>query len=578
VAAQGGINAAKNYQNDGDSVHRLFYDTIKGGDFRAREANVHRLAEVSVQIIDQCAAQGVPFAREYGGLLDNRSFGGAQVSRTFYARGQTGQQLLVGAYAALCKMIGAGAVKSYTHSEMLDLVVVDGHAKGIVVRHLQTGEITRHTGDAVVLATGGYGNVFNLSTYARGSNTTAIWRAYKRGACFGNPCFTQIHPTCIPVSGDYQSKLTLMSESLRNDGRIWVPKRKEDCSRNPAEIPEEARDYFLERMYGAFGNLAPRDVASRAAKYQCDDGRGVGPTGLGVYLDFSESIQRLGEDRIRERYGNLFAMYHEITNEDAYKAPMRIFPAVHYTMGGLWVDYGLMSNLPGLFVLGEANFSDHGANRLGASALMQGLADGYFVLPSTIASYLATQKPGQRPSAEAPAFREAEASVREDIGRLLALRGSRTPDSFHKELGRIMWEYCGMARTEAGLRKAIQLIGKLREEYRTNLRVTGEPGEWNQSLEKAGRVGDFIELGELMCRDALMREESCGGHFREEYQYTPADPEVQQGVVNAGDVKRRDDQFAFVAAWEYAGPGREPVLNKEPLVYEEVKMSTRSYK
>ena len=578
VAAQGGINAAKNYQNDGDSVHRLFYDTIKGGDFRAREANVHRLAEVSVNIIDQCAAQGVPFAREYGGLLDNRSFGGAQVSRTFYARGQTGQQLLLGAYSALCKMIGSGGVKSYTHSEMLDLVIVDGQAKGIVVRNLQTGAITRHSADAVVLATGGYGNVFNLSTYARGSNTTAIWRAYKKGACFGNPCFTQIHPTCIPVSGDYQSKLTLMSESLRNDGRIWVPKRKEDCGKNPAEIPEDARDYYLERMYGAFGNLAPRDVASRAAKYQCDEGRGIGPTGLGVYLDFGESIRRLGEDRIRERYGNLFAMYHEITNEDAYKAPMRIYPAVHYTMGGLWVDYGLMSNVPGLFVLGEANFSDHGANRLGASALMQGLADGYFVLPATISSYLATQKPDQRPSADAPAFRASEEALRADIGRMLSGKGKRTPDHFHKELGRIMWEHCGMARTRAGLEEAIRLLRALREEYRTNLRVPGESEGWNQSLEKAGRVGDFIELGELMCRDALMREESCGGHFREEYQYTPADPEVQQGLVNPGDVKRRDDQFAFVGAWEYAGADRDPVLNKEPLVYEEVKMSTRSYK
>ncbi|MFO1461192.1 MAG: fumarate reductase/succinate dehydrogenase flavoprotein subunit [Verrucomicrobiota bacterium] len=578
VAAQGGINAAKNYQNDGDSVHRLFYDTIKGGDFRAREANVHRLAEVSVNIIDQCAAQGVPFAREYGGLLDNRSFGGAQVSRTFYARGQTGQQLLLGAYSALCKTIGSGAVKSYTHSEMLDLVIVDGQAKGIVVRNLQTGAITRHSADAVVLATGGYGNVFNLSTYARGSNTTAIWRAYKKGACFGNPCFTQIHPTCIPVSGDYQSKLTLMSESLRNDGRIWVPKRKEDCGKNPAEIPEDARDYYLERMYGAFGNLAPRDVASRAAKYQCDEGRGIGPTGLGVYLDFADSIRRLGEDRIRERYGNLFSMYHEITNEDAYKAPMRIYPAVHYTMGGLWVDYGLMSNVPGLFVLGEANFSDHGANRLGASALMQGLADGYFVLPATISSYLATQKPDQRPSADAPAFRASEEAVRSDIGRMLLLKGKRTPDHFHKELGRIMWEHCGMARTRAGLEEAIRMLRALREEYRTNLHVSGEGEGWNQSLEKAGRVGDFIELGELMCRDALMREESCGGHFREEYQYTNADPEVQQGLVNPGDVKRRDDQFAFVAAWEHAGADRDPVLNKEPLVYEEVKMSTRSYK
>ena len=579
VAAQGGINAAKNYQNDGDSVHRLFYDTIKGGDYRAREANVHRLAEVSVNIIDQCAAQGVPFAREYGGLLDNRSFGGAQVSRTFYARGQTGQQLLLGAYSALNKMIGAGGVKSYTHAEMLDLVVVDGHAKGIIVRNLQTGEITRHSADAVVLATGGYGNVYNLSTYARGSNTTAIWRAYKRGATFANPCYTQIHPTCIPVSGDYQSKLTLMSESLRNDGRIWVPKRKEDCHKNPADIAEGDRDYYLERMYSAFGNLAPRDIASRAAKYVCDEGRGVGPTGLGVFLDFADSIKRLGEDKVRERYGNLFAMYHEITNEDAYKTPMRIYPAVHYTMGGLWVDYNLMSNIPGLFVLGEANFSDHGANRLGASALMQGLSDGYFVLPSTIATYLATVKAGNRPATDQAEFKQAEEEVQAFTKRALEGKGQRTPDSFHKQLGKIMWDHCGMARTAAGLTKGIQLIGALREEYRTNLKVLGEATEWNQSLEKAGRVADFIELGELLCRDALMREESCGGHFREEYQYTAADPEVQQGVVNAGDVKRRDDQFAFVAAWEYAGsPDKTPILNKEPLVYEEVKMSTRSYK
>ena len=578
VAAQGGINAAKNYQNDGDSVHRLFYDTIKGGDYRAREANVHRLAEVSVNIIDQCAAQGVPFAREYGGLLDNRSFGGAQVSRTFYARGQTGQQLLLGAYSALCRMIGNGGVKSYTHSEMLDLVVVDGHAKGIIVRDLQTGAISRHAADAVVLATGGYGNVFNLSTYARGSNTTAIWRAYKRGACFGNPCYTQIHPTCIPVSGDYQSKLTLMSESLRNDGRIWVPKRKEDCGKNPADIAEADRDYYLERMYSAFGNLAPRDIASRAAKYVCDEGRGVGPTGLGVYLDFADSIRRLGEDKVRERYGNLFAMYHEITDEDAYKTPMRIYPAVHYTMGGLWVDYNLMSNLPGLFVLGEANFSDHGSNRLGASALMQGLSDGYFVLPSTIATYLATVKPGARPSADSAAFTEAEKAVTGGIRAMLASKGKRTPASFHKELGRVMWEHCGMARNKAGLEKGIARIAALREEYASNLHVPGEENGWNQSIEQAGRVADFIELGELMCRDALMREESCGGHFREEYQYTAADSEVQQGLVNPGDVKRRDDEFAFVAAWEYAGAGQAPVLNREPLVYEEVKMSTRSYK
>ena len=579
VAAQGGINAAKNYQNDGDSVHRLFYDTIKGGDFRAREANVHRLAEVSVNIIDQCAAQGVPFAREYGGLLDNRSFGGAQVSRTFYARGQTGQQLLLGAYSALCKMIGNGGVKSYTHAEMLDLVVVDGHAKGVIVRHLQTGEITRHNGDAVVLATGGYGNVYNLSTYARGSNATAIWRAYKRGACFGNPCYTQIHPTCIPVSGDYQSKLTLMSESLRNDGRVWVPKKKEDCRKRPQDIAEEDRDYYLERMYTAFGNLAPRDIASRAAKTVCDEGRGIGETGLGVYLDFSAAINRLGEARVRERYGNLFAMYHEITNENAYQTPMRIYPAVHYTMGGLWVDYNLMSNVPGLFVLGEANFSDHGANRLGASALMQGLSDGYFVLPATISGYLATQNPGQRPSVDAAAFKEAAENVQTLTKRLLGNKGRRTPDSFHKDLGKLMWEHCGMARNKAGLEKGIKEISALREEYWKNVNVLGGAGEWNQSLEKAGRVADFFELGELLCRDALMREESCGGHFREEYQYTKDDPETRQGLVNPGDVKRRDDQFAFVAAWEYAGaPDQAPILNKEPLVYEEVKMSTRSYK
>ncbi|HMP83131.1 MAG TPA: fumarate reductase/succinate dehydrogenase flavoprotein subunit [Verrucomicrobiota bacterium] len=579
VAAQGGINAAKNYQNDGDSVYRLFYDTIKGGDFRAREANVHRLAEVSVNIIDQCAAQGVPFAREYGGLLDNRSFGGAQVSRTFYARGQTGQQLLLGAYSALCRNIANGGVKSYTHAEMLDLVVVDGHAKGIIVRNLQTGEVSRHNADAVVLATGGYGNVFNLSTYARGSNTTAIWRAYKRGACFGNPCYTQIHPTCIPVSGDYQSKLTLMSESLRNDGRIWVPKSKEDCKKNPAEIPDDARDYYLERMYGAFGNLAPRDIASRAAKYVCDEGRGIGETGLGVYLDFSDAIGRLGEEKIRERYGNLFAMYHEITNENAYQTPMRIYPAVHYTMGGLWVDYNLMSNVPGLFVLGEANFSDHGANRLGASALMQGLSDGYFVIPATISGYLATQSPAKRPKTDSESFKQAEDNVQTITKKLLGNKGKRTPASFHKQLGRLMWEYCGMARNKAGLEKGIQEIAALREEYWKNVSVLGEAGEWNQNLENAGRVADFIELGELMCRDALHREESCGGHFREEYQYTKDDAEVKQGLVNPGDVKRRDDAFAYVGAWEYAGsPDKSPVLNKEPLVYEEVHMSTRSYK
>ena len=579
VAAQGGINAAKNYQNDGDSVHRLFYDTIKGGDFRAREANVHRLAEVSVNIIDQCAAQGVPFAREYGGLLDNRSFGGAQVSRTFYARGQTGQQLLLGAYSALCRNIANGGVKSYTHSEMLDLVVVDGHAKGIIVRNLQTGEVTRHNGDAVVLATGGYGNTYNLSTYARGANATAIWRAYKRGACFGNPCYTQIHPTCIPVSGDYQSKLTLMSESLRNDGRVWVPKRKEDCGKKPSDIAEGDRDYYLERMYSAFGNLAPRDIASRAAKTVCDEGRGVGGTGLGVYLDFADAIQRLGEGKVRERYGNLFAMYQEITNENAYQTPMRIYPAVHYTMGGLWVDYNLMSNVPGLFVLGEANFSDHGANRLGASALMQGLGDGYFVLPATISGYLASQNPGKRPATDNASFKQAEENVQAITKRLLGNKGSRTPASFHKQLGKLMWEHCGMARNQAGLEKGIQAISALRQEYWQNVKVAGDAGDWNQSLEQAGRVADFMELGELLCRDALMREESCGGHFREEYQYTPDDPETKQGLVNPGDVKRRDDQFAFVAGWEYAGaPDKAPILNKEPLVYEEVKMSTRSYK
>ena len=564
IAAQGGINAAKNYQNDGDSVFRLFYDTIKGGDFRAREANVHRLAEVSVNIIDQCVAQGVPFAREYGGLLDNRSFGGAQVSRTFYARGQTGQQLLLGAYSALARQIGLGAVTSHTHSEMLDLVVVDGHAKGIIVRNLQTGAITRHVGDAVVLATGGYGNVFNLSTYARGSNVTAIWRAYRRGACFSNPCYTQIHPTCIPVSGDYQSKLTLMSESLRNDGRIWVSKKKGD-TRPPQQIPEDERDYYLERKYPSFGNLAPRDIASRAAKQVCDEGRGVGETGLGVYLDFSEAIHRLGEDRIRERYGNLFSIYHEITNEDAYKSPMRIYPAVHYTMGGLWVDYNLMSNLPGLFVLGEANFSDHGANRLGASALMQGLADGYFVLPATLGNYLATQKPDQRPNPDHAAFKEAEGNIQGLTQTMLGMKGKRTPASFHKELGKIMWDHCGMARTESGLKKALQLLPALREEFWKNLNLTGEAGELNQALEQAGRVADFIELGELMCLDALTREESCGGHFREEYQ-------------EEGECKRDDEKFAHVAAWEFVGVGKTPVRNVEPLVYEEIKMSTRSYK
>jgi succinate dehydrogenase / fumarate reductase flavoprotein subunit len=566
IAAQGGINAAKNYQNDGDSVHRLFYDTIKGGDYRAREANVHRLAEVSVNIIDQCAAQGVPFAREYGGLLANRSFGGAQVSRTFYARGQTGQQLLLGAYSALSRMVGAGGVELHTHAEMLDLVVVNGHAKGIIVRDLITGKIERHSADAVILATGGYGNVFNLATYARGSNATAIWRAYKRGACFGNPCYTQIHPTCIPVSGDYQSKLTLMSESLRNDGRIWVPKKKEDRLKNPADIPEQDRDYYLERLYPAFGNLCPRDVASRAAKRMCDEGRGVGESGLGVYLDFSDAIKRLGEAGVRERYGNLFDIYHEITAENAYQTPMRIFPAVHYTMGGLWVDYNLMSNVPGLFVLGEANFSDHGANRLGASALMQGLADGYFVIPYTIGDYLAQQKPGSRPSTDGPEFRQAEENVTAMNKRLLAINGKEPVSHFHKRLGRIMWEYCGMARNKAGLEKALQLIPALREEFWASVKVPGSADTLNQSLEQAGRVADFIELGELMCRDALTREESCGGHFREEHQYED------------GECKRDDVNYAHVAAWEYQGEGKAPLRNVEPLNYEFTKMSVRSYK
>jgi succinate dehydrogenase / fumarate reductase flavoprotein subunit len=566
IAAQGGINAAKNYQNDGDSVYRLFYDTIKGGDYRAREANVHRLAEVSVNIIDQCVAQGVPFAREYGGLLANRSFGGAQVSRTFYARGQTGQQLLLGAYSALSRMVGAGAVELHTHSEMLDLVIVGGQAKGIVVRDLVTGKITSHSADAVVLATGGYGNVFNLSTYARGSNATAIWRAYKRGACMANPCYTQIHPTCIPVSGDYQSKLTLMSESLRNDGRIWVPKKKEDAKKDPNSIPEADRDYYLERMYPSFGNLAPRDIASRAAKRVCDEGRGAGESGLGVYLDFSDAIKRLGEPAVRERYGNLFDIYHEITAESGYQTPMRIYPAMHYTMGGLWVDYNLMSNVPGLFVLGEANFSDHGANRLGASALMQGLADGYFVIPYTIGDYLASQKPGSRPSTDSAEFKAAEANVIGMTKRFLDTKGRQPVSHFHKRLGKIMWDGCGMARTEATLKKALREIPALREEFWSNVLVPGSADTLNQSLEQAGRVADFLELGELLCLDALTREESCGGHFREEYQYPD------------GECKRDDEKFAHVAAWEFQGEGKTPLRNTEPLNYEFVKMSVRNYK
>jgi succinate dehydrogenase / fumarate reductase flavoprotein subunit len=564
IAAQGGINAAKNYQNDGDSIFRLFYDTVKGGDFRAREANVYRLAQISVNIIDQCVAQGVPFAREYGGVLANRSFGGAQVSRTFYARGQTGQQLLLGAYQALEKEVARGGVRMFPRAEMLDLMVVDGRARGIVARNLVTGEVTTHLADAVVLGTGGYGNVFYLSTNAKGSNATAIWRAHRRGALFGNPCYTQIHPTCIPVSGEFQSKLTLMSESLRNDGRVWVPRERED-HRPPHAIPDAERDYYLERKYPSFGNLAPRDIASRAAKEACDDGRGVGPGGLGVYLDFADAIKRLGEATIRERYGNLFEMYQRITDENPYRVPMRIFPAVHYTMGGLWVDYNLMSNLPGLFVIGEANFSDHGANRLGASALMQGLADGYFILPYTIGDYLATTRSG-RPPADHPEVRGAEDQVAARTERLLGARGKRTVDSFHRELGRLMWDKCGMARSADGLRDAIQRIPVIREEFWRDVNVPGSGAELNQALEKAGRVADFLELGELMCRDALHREESCGGHFRVEHQ------------TEDGEARRDDERFAYVAAWEHRGDGQEPCLVKEPLSFEYVKLATRSYK
>jgi succinate dehydrogenase / fumarate reductase flavoprotein subunit len=564
IAAQGGINAAKNYQNDGDSIWRLFYDTVKGGDFRAREANVYRLAEISVNIIDQCVAQGVPFAREYGGLLANRSFGGAQVSRTFYARGQTGQQLLLGAYQALEKEIARGGVVMFPRTEMLELVLIDGRARGIVVRDLRTGEIRSYAADAVVLATGGYGNVFYLSTNAKGSNTTAIWRAHKRGAAFANPCFTQIHPTCIPVSGDYQSKLTLMSESLRNDGRVWVPKQAGD-KRRPSEIPEAERDYYLERKYPSFGNLSPRDIASRAAKEVCDEGRGVGETGLGVYLDFADAIKRLGRDTIEERYGNLFEMYERITDENPYELPMRIYPAVHYTMGGLWVDYNLMSTIPGLHVLGEANFSDHGANRLGASALMQGLADGYFIIPLTIGDYLASTRQEPVDPTHA-AFAAAERDVHERTSRMLAIEGSRTVDSFHRELGKVMWDYCGMARNAAGLRTAIQRIPEIREEFWRNVNVPGSDAELNQALEKAGRVADFLELGELMCIDALHREESSGGHFREESQ-TPD-----------GEALRDDERFAYVAAWEHGAAPGSPVLHKEPLAFEYVQLAQRSYK
>jgi succinate dehydrogenase / fumarate reductase flavoprotein subunit len=564
IAAQGGINAAKNYRNDGDSVYRLFYDTVKGGDFRSREANVYRLAQVSGNIIDQCVAIGVPFAREYGGLLDNRSFGGAQVSRTFYARGQTGQQLLLGAYQALERQVAAGKVEMFTRHEMQDLIVIDGHARGIVTRDLVTGEVRSHLADAVCLATGGYGNVFYLATYAKGCNTTAIWRAYKKGAAFGNPCFTQIHPTCIPVTGEYQSKLTLMSESLRNDGRIWVPKKGGDA-RPPRDIPDADRDYYLERMYPSFGNLAPRDIASRAAKRVCDEGRGVGPGGRGVYLDFADAIQRLGRKTIEEKYGNLFEMYNRITDEDPYTIPMRIYPAMHYTMGGLWVDYNLMSTLPGLHVLGEANFSDHGANRLGASALMQGLADGYFIIPYTIGNYLASSK--HTPvSAEHPAVKEAERAVAQRTQKLLDVQGSKSPTHFHRELGHVMWEHCGMARTEAGLKKALQRIPELRAEFWKDVRVVGSGEALNQSLELAGRVADFLELGELMCLDALERRESCGGHFREEYQ-TPE-----------GEALRDDKDFCHVAAWEFGGDGKKPARHIEPLNFENVHLSVRSYK
>jgi succinate dehydrogenase / fumarate reductase flavoprotein subunit len=564
IAAQGGINAAKNYRNDGDSIFRLFYDTVKGGDFRAREANVYRLAQVSLNIIDQCVAQGVPFAREYGGTLDNRSFGGAQVSRTFYARGQTGQQLLLGAYQALERQIAAGTVQMFPRHEMLDLVVIGGRARGIVTRDLITGAIESHVADVVVLATGGYGNVFYLSTNAKGCNATAIWRAHKRGAMFANPCFTQIHPTCIPVTGDYQSKLTLMSESLRNDGRIWVPKKKGD-TRNPNDIPEDERDYFLERKYPAFGNLVPRDVASRNAKAVCDEGRGVGPSGYGVYLDLRDAIQRLGTEVISERYGNLIDMYERITGENPFEVPMRIYPASHYTMGGLWVDYNLMSTIPGLFVIGEANFSDHGANRLGASALMQGLADGYFVLPYTLGNYLATTKL-DKATVDNPEVREAEEEVAGRIKRLLNVKGSRSVDSFHRELGKLVWDYCGMARTAEGLRYALTKIPELRERYWQDVRVPGEEKDLNQSLEKAGRVADFLELAELMCIDALHRNESCGGHFREEYQ-TPE-----------GEAQRNDAEYSYVAAWEYRGDGKPPELHKEPLKFEYVLPSQRSYK
>ena len=572
IAAQGGINAAKNYQNDGDSVFRLFYDTIKGGDYRAREGNVHRLAEVSVNIIDQCVAQGVPFAREYGGTLANRSFGGAQVSRTFYARGQTGQQLLLGAYSALSRQVANGKVKLYTRTEMLDLVVEGGKARGIITRNLITGKIESHSAHAVLLCTGGYGNVFYLSTNAMGCNVTAAWRAHKKGAVFGNPCFTQIHPTCIPVSGHYQSKLTLMSESLRNDGRVWAPKSKEDAQKiqkgqlKPTDLAEDARDYFLERRYPAFGNLVPRDVASRNAKNMCDEGRGVSKTGLAVYLDFADAIKRDGQKTIEAKYGNLFEMYEKITGENPYETPMMIYPAVHYTMGGLWVDYNLMTTVPGLYALGEANFSDHGANRLGASALMQGLADGYFVIPYTVGDYLATIGPADKIPVDSPAFKEAEQKIQNQVNQLLSIKGNRPVDDLHKELGHIMWEYCGMARNAEGLKIAKQKIQALKKEFWTNVNILGDSEEMNQALEQAGRVADFIELGELMVDDALNRNESCGGHFREEYQ-TPD-----------GEALRDDANYAYVAAWEYQGEGKPELLNKEMLEFENVKLTQRSYK
>lgn len=564
IAAQGGINAAKNYQNDGDSVYRLFYDTIKGGDYRSREANVFRLAEVSENIIDQCVAQGVPFAREYGGLLSNRSFGGAQVSRTFYARGQTGQQLLLGAYSAMSRQVANGKVKMYPRTEMLDLVVIDGHARGIVTRNLVTGKIESHSGDAVVLATGGYGNVFYLSTNAMGSNVTAAWRAHKKGAFFANPCFTQIHPTCIPVSGDHQSKLTLMSESLRNDGRVWVPKNKGD-NRKPADIPEEDRDYYLERRYPSFGNLVPRDVASRNAKQVCDEGRGVGSTGLAVYLDFADAIKRDGQDTIESKYGNLFDMYKQITGENPYKTPMRIYPAVHYTMGGLWVDYNLMTSVPGCYALGEANFSDHGANRLGASALMQGLADGYFVIPYAIGDYLA-QRPLDKIHIDHPEFRLAEQKIRDQIDQLLSINGNSTVDEIHKRLGHIMWDYCGMSRTAEGLKIAREKIQEVKQQFWKDVKILGTNDELNMSLEKAGRVADFIELGALMVEDALHRNESCGGHFREEYQ------------TEDGEALRDDENYTYVAAWEYQGDNQPETLNKESLEFDNVKLTQRSYK